>query len=75
MSDRLPASSSRADSVAGHFTWGVSASSYQIEGAAAADGRGPSIWDIYCRQVDRIANGTAARSPAIIIIVVPKISD
>jgi beta-glucosidase len=39
------------------FVWGVSTSSYQIEGAVAEDGRGPSIWDIYCRQPGRIANG------------------
>ena len=39
------------------FVWGVSTSSYQIEGAAQEDGRGPSIWDTYCRQPGRIKNG------------------
>jgi beta-glucosidase len=37
------------------FTWGVSTSSFQIEGATRADGRGPSIWDTYC-QKGQIAN-------------------
>ncbi len=39
------------------FIWGVSTSSYQIEGAADADGKGPSVWDAYCRVPGRIANG------------------
>ena len=31
------------------FTWGAAASAYQIEGAASVEGRGPSIWDDFCR--------------------------
>ncbi len=39
------------------FLWGASTSSYQIEGAAQTDGRGPSIWDTFCQQAGRVANG------------------
>ena len=39
------------------FVWGVSTSSYQIEGAATEDGRGPSIWDTRCKIPGKIANG------------------
>jgi beta-glucosidase len=39
------------------FTWGVATSSYQIEGAVDADGRGPSIWDTFSHQPGRIADG------------------
>ncbi len=38
------------------FLWGVSTSSFQVEGAAHIDGRGDSIWDFYCRQQGRIKN-------------------
>lgn len=29
------------------FWWGVASAAYQIEGAAADEGRGPSIWDVF----------------------------
>jgi beta-glucosidase len=37
------------------FIWGVSTSSFQIEGATREDGRGPSVWDTY-GQKGQIAN-------------------
>ena len=40
------------------FTWGSATSSYQIEGAPSADGKSPSIWDTFCRERGRIADGS-----------------
>ena len=28
--------------------WGAATAAFQVEGGATADGRGPSIWDVYC---------------------------
>jgi beta-glucosidase len=39
------------------FRWGTSTASYQIEGAVAEDGRGPSIWDTFSHEPGRIADG------------------
>jgi len=39
------------------FVWGASTSSYQIEGAVAADGRGKSIWDIFSHTPGRVKGG------------------
>jgi beta-glucosidase len=36
------------------FVWGGSASSYQIEGAAYEDGRGLSVWDVYCQRPNKV---------------------
>jgi beta-glucosidase len=32
------------------FSWGAAAASYQIEGAAEAHGKGPSVWDMFCKK-------------------------
>ncbi len=39
------------------FTFGVATSSYQIEGAHDEGGRGPSIWDVFCRQPGKVIRG------------------
>ena len=39
------------------FLWGVATAAYQIEGAAATDGRGPSVWDTFSATPGKVANG------------------
>src|SRR6201747_566046 len=39
------------------FRWGAATSANQLEGAAAEDGRKPSIWDTFCRVPGAIDNG------------------
>jgi beta-glucosidase len=40
------------------FRFGTSTAAYQIEGAAAEDGRAPSIWDTLSAEPGRIADGS-----------------
>jgi len=47
----------RRDGFPGDFLWGCATSSYQIEGAVRADGRGESIWDAFCREPGRVSRG------------------
>ncbi len=39
------------------FIWGASTASYQIEGAVAAGGRGPSIWDTFSHTPGKVHDG------------------
>jgi beta-glucosidase len=39
------------------FIWGAATASYQIEGAARDDGRGPSIWDTFSRTPGKVFAG------------------
>ena len=40
-----------------NFVWGAATSSYQIEGGIDQGGRGPSIWDTFCRQEGKVVKG------------------
>ena len=39
------------------FIWGAASSAYQTEGSPLADGGGRSVWDEFCAQKGRIADG------------------
>lgn len=41
------------------FAWGVATAAYQIEGAANEGGRGESVWDHFCSQEGKIADGSS----------------
>ncbi|MFB7848212.1 GH1 family beta-glucosidase [Streptomyces sp. NPDC056053] len=45
-----------ADFPAG-FVWGAATAAYQVEGAAAEDGRTPSVWDTFSRTPGKVRNG------------------
>ena len=39
------------------FLWGAATAAYQIEGAAAEDGKGPSIWDTFSHAPGKVYHG------------------
>jgi beta-glucosidase len=41
----------------GEFAWGCATAAYQVEGAAAEDGRKPSIWDTFSHTPGKVQNG------------------
>lgn len=42
------------------FFWGTATSAYQVEGAVATDGRGPSIWDSFSKRLNAIKDNQKA---------------
>jgi len=43
------------------FLWGVATSAYQCEGSPTADGRGPSIWDEFCKKPGVIKDASSGK--------------
>ena len=39
------------------FVWGAASAAYQIEGASNEDGKGPSVWDVFCQKKGAVWNG------------------
>ncbi|MBL7775869.1 MAG: beta-glucosidase [Saprospiraceae bacterium] len=44
-----------------NFTWGGATSAYQIEGGWNADGKGPSIWDVFCMIPGKVHRGDSGQ--------------
>ncbi|CRK39080.1 hypothetical protein BN1723_000636 [Verticillium longisporum] len=52
-------SSTHTMSLPADFLWGFATAAYQIEGSIEADGRGPTIWDDFCKIPGKIADGSS----------------
>jgi beta-glucosidase len=57
LNDPVTLSTQTRATLATDFAWGVATSAYQIEGAAATEGRGPSIWDTFSHTPGKTVRG------------------
>lgn len=39
------------------FVWGAGSSAYQVEGCTQTDGRGHSVWDVFCQKPGAVRSG------------------
>lgn len=46
----------KASDFGSSFAWGASSSAPQTEGAMEADGRKPSIWDVFAQKKGKVKN-------------------
>lgn len=51
--------SAAADPFPPSFLWGAATAAFQIEGASAADGKGPSVWDQFSRIPGKMSDGVS----------------
>jgi beta-glucosidase len=54
----LDSQPNRQNDFPANFVWGVATAAFQIEGASTEDGKGPSIWDEFCRVPGAIADAS-----------------
>ena len=43
------------------FAWGTATASYQTEGAITADGRLPTVWDVFCQNTSKVYNNESGK--------------
>ena len=63
-----PVGTTDAAAFPANFWWGAATAAYQVEGAAAEDGRKPSVWDTFSHAPATPPTATRATSPATTII-------